>query len=1126
MRKLTLAVGSALTALLVTPLALIAPQPAWSQALEEITVTARKTTESLQEVPLAITALGEEDIERLNLQDLADITQQDTSVQFDEGFTPSDTRITIRGLSPTRGRPNAATLVDGIDVTSEAVSNAGGSTLINPRLIDIQRIEIVKGPQSALFGRSAFAGAIQYVTKDPSDTLDGEIFLNGTSKDEFEMRASGSIPITDSLGMLVNAYGWDARGIYKNTATDDYLGGGNGAGGSVSFKWEPTDTLAMKWRTEYSKDNFDVAAQALLNDINTIVDLDGADGMSGPTPGSSACNQTNGLPGPLDSGDCLQKYVVRQAAGVNTLYGPDVASNPGVRCAYPGLTGDCARTLNETYQLNQYFESGGANDPNPVNLGDYDLNDPKFADQYEKTIVSFYQGQIPKARDLTVALNPNYRESSLDGLADANDYEGTERTVFRTSLLLDWAINDDLTFISNSGFVDANAKINTDLGKLWVDNCFADINALQNMPDPLDPNNAGRNYLNALNDNGYNTAAELAKFSPQNCSKGDGIGDAATNFIQDDDTDTQQISQELRLAWQINESFNFTTGLQYWQEKVDKDDTNSTTVVGGAGCNLFSGLAFEPTYDPDNAGQDISQNAFAAPFGGYNPIQDQCGSTFLAAAPFMADTYAGRLASPSNTKRQTDHYSWYFSGDWNITDKLSTRFEARYVKEDNQVTGAVQTPCVDGGVFFSNTSDFSDQSECGNRQPLNRLETANGGQATGPSAVLICGQTGRCDSLGVASASDSPYYAGNNANAGMAGYTGPSWWAWGNLPSPGNQQTLHRTDKFWAPKLTVEYFWNNDVMTYASWSRGIKPGGFSLLTSGAFGLDGNLDGVYDEIEFEPERLDVWELGGKTTLADGRIRLNGSVFFQDFKDKQVTVQKVTGGTTGTEVENISGSQVSGLELDMTWQVTANWLTRVGYTFLDSKYTDYTITTASSGDISRINAGNPSQDCSEVAVIEGSENDASPKTGCVMSFNGNELERSPRHAWLVNLNYTNNLFDTGMEWYGEWNYRWQDTRWMEAFNIVEFEEYGLSDLRFGLMGSSWDVQFYVNNVFDNDTVISGGPNPGIATGTFGFGLTTPPTLGSGINAGPKLPSDIYANMPNPRIFGLNAKFRFGQ
>ncbi len=90
-------------------------------------------------------------------------------------------------------------------------------------------------------------------------------------------------------------------------------------------------------------------------------------------------------------------------------------------------------------------------------------------------------------------------------------------------------------------------------------------------------------------------------------------------------------------------------------------------------------------------------------------------------------------------------------------------------------------------------------------------------------------------------------------------------------------------------------------------------------------------------------------------------------------------------------------------------------------------------------------------------------------------------------------------------------------MEAFNIVKFPSYSLTDVRFGIMADKWDVQLFVNNVFDNDTVISGGANPGIPTGSFGFGLASPPPVGQGINAGPKLPSDIYVNLPNPRIIG---------
>jgi len=1137
MRKLTLSVSTAITAFLAAPVVLVTPTPAYSQALEEITVTARKVTESLQEVPLAITALSGDDIERLNLQDLSDITQQDTSVQFDEGFTPSDTRITIRGLSPTRGRPNAATLIDGIDVTSEAVSNAGGSTLINPRLIDIERIEIVKGPQSALYGRSAFAGAIQYVTKDPADKLEGDIFVGTNNQRGRELRGSVSIPITDTLGVLVNGYGWDERGIYKNTATQDYIGGGDGAGGSVTFKWEPTDTVGVKWRTEYSKDNFDVAAQALLNDLNTTYDLADPDRV----PNSSLCNATDGpsgvgpLPGPLDDGGCARKYVYYSPQGnpdepgyiPQQLIGPGDDMNP--------LYG---RTVNETFVLNEFFDNVTPTTPpnlngNPNNIGAYPSQPggPSRVDQYNKTVVSYYKGEIPDADELTVAVNPNYRTGpGSEILTNAEDYDGTTREVFRTALNVDWAINDTLDFISNTGYVDSTVDIQTDIGKYYVDRCTTNALLLAEMPNPLDLANPDSSYLDALVAAGQ---TDVAKFAPCDYTLGgDGINDASTQFIQDDSTDTQQISQEFRLAWQASESINFTTGLQFWQEKVDLVDINSTTILGGASCFLGGSGGANPVYRDST--QIFSNSDGDNTLGGVNVISDQCGTAFIAAAPFMKDTYQGRLDQPQQTLRQTDHYSWYGSLDMDLTERLTFRVEARYTKEDNEVTGLVQTPCVDGSQFFSINSDFADQSGCENDPAAisqARTETANGGQATGPSAALLCGQTGRCDYLGLASSSTSIYYAGNNPNNPQGPtqgdqFNGDSWWAFGYRPSPGNPETLQRQDNFWAPKATLEYFWNDDVMTYFSWSRGIKPGGFSLLTSGAFGLDANLDGVYDEIEFEPERLDVWEVGAKTTLFDGRVRLNGSVFLQNFKDKQVTVQKVTGGTTGTEVENISGSEVNGLELDATWQITENWLVSGGYTFLKTEYTDYTITTSSSGDISRINGGNPSEVCSEVAIIDGSENENSPKTGCVMSFNGNELERAPKHAFLANLSYTNSLFDTGAEWYGEANYRYQDTRWMEAFNVVEFQAYSLTDLRFGILANAWDVQLFMTNVFDNDTVISGGPNPGIPTGTFSFGLAAPPPAGSGINAGPKLPSDIYANMPNPRIVGINAKFRFGQ
>lgn len=250
-----------------------AQEPSASEiGLDEIVVTARKREESLIDVPLAITAVTAEQIEREGIRDVQGIIARDPSLNFDAGLAPYDTRIVVRGLSPTRGRPNVATLVDGIDVSSESIGVAGGSLLINPRLIDVAQIEIVKGPQSALFGRSAFSGAISYTTLDPADEASGSVFVDFNNVDTTDFKASFSLPLTDTLGIRMNGYAFSDGGYYRNSFTGNKIGGGEGQGGSVSLKWQPNETYGLKFRTEYSDDHLDVPAQAAMpfNGANAV----------------------------------------------------------------------------------------------------------------------------------------------------------------------------------------------------------------------------------------------------------------------------------------------------------------------------------------------------------------------------------------------------------------------------------------------------------------------------------------------------------------------------------------------------------------------------------------------------------------------------------------------------------------------------------------------------------------------------------------------------------------------------------------------------------------------------------------------------------------------------------------
>lgn len=138
-----------------------------SRGLEEIIVTARKKSEDLQTVPLSIATLGVEEMQNRGIETLADLAAQTAGMEFASTGTVAGTRPIIRGLSQqTRvgDETNVASFIDGV-----YTPGFSGSTLLFDAL---ERIEVVRGPQSAAYGRNSFAGAINYVSSKPGDELD------------------------------------------------------------------------------------------------------------------------------------------------------------------------------------------------------------------------------------------------------------------------------------------------------------------------------------------------------------------------------------------------------------------------------------------------------------------------------------------------------------------------------------------------------------------------------------------------------------------------------------------------------------------------------------------------------------------------------------------------------------------------------------------------------------------------------------------------------------------------------------------------------------------------------------------------------------------------------------------
>ena len=131
--------------------------------LEEIVVTARKETERLQDVPISITALSEQTLQRSGAETLADIGREVPGLNVVSNG-PGQNQIFIRGVSSSAGTPTVGYYID--DTPIQSIGNLAGSAM-DPALLDLSRVEVLRGPQGTLYGASSMGGTVKYVTQQP-----------------------------------------------------------------------------------------------------------------------------------------------------------------------------------------------------------------------------------------------------------------------------------------------------------------------------------------------------------------------------------------------------------------------------------------------------------------------------------------------------------------------------------------------------------------------------------------------------------------------------------------------------------------------------------------------------------------------------------------------------------------------------------------------------------------------------------------------------------------------------------------------------------------------------------------------------------------------------------------------
>lgn len=232
-----------------------------ASGLEEIVVTARKREESVQEIPISISAFSGEQIRELGARNISELSDFTPGYSFEtfggrRGAEGDVSRPVIRGMSNILGEGNAAIFVDGI-VYSE-------SFLSFPFDI-VERIEVIKGPQAAQFGRATFSGAINVITKRGSNEFENRVTGRIAQDDDYEINLSSRGPlIEDRLFYFVHGRYYDYGGEYRNEIDDQRIIGSEQSWGlNTGLEWLASDDVSLRFTLGYNKDDDDVPAQRL-----------------------------------------------------------------------------------------------------------------------------------------------------------------------------------------------------------------------------------------------------------------------------------------------------------------------------------------------------------------------------------------------------------------------------------------------------------------------------------------------------------------------------------------------------------------------------------------------------------------------------------------------------------------------------------------------------------------------------------------------------------------------------------------------------------------------------------------------------------------------------------------------
>lgn len=236
-----------------------APELARAQAanpavteVDAVVVTARKREENLQEVPVAVSAVSDEAIEERSLTELRNIQDVVPNVLFTESQGVKGTaRIFIRGIGENiqifTADPAVGVYIDGIPITRPQGANLG--------LLNVERVEVLRGPQGTTFGKNTIGGSINFVSKGPGDTFDGALNVRLGNYNLVTVQAAVDVPVNEKLALRFSGGRNERDGFVENTFNGGRLSDLDNWTARIMARYTPAENVEFLLSTDYFERN-------------------------------------------------------------------------------------------------------------------------------------------------------------------------------------------------------------------------------------------------------------------------------------------------------------------------------------------------------------------------------------------------------------------------------------------------------------------------------------------------------------------------------------------------------------------------------------------------------------------------------------------------------------------------------------------------------------------------------------------------------------------------------------------------------------------------------------------------------------------------------------------------------